>query len=57
MLVRLITLGLALLFAVGVQARELRVALGAQEANLLHSPVELRPGAPVRFPVSTKLWP
>ena len=37
MLVRLITLGLALLFAVGVQARELRVALGAQEARFQRS--------------------
>ena len=46
MLVRLITLGLALLFAVGVQARELRVALGAQEANLLHSPVEVGKARP-----------
>ena len=39
MLVRLITLGLALLVAVGVQARELRVALGAQDAIQLHSSV------------------
>lgn len=46
MLARLITLGLALLFAVGVQARELRVALGAQEASLLHSPVEVGKARP-----------